>query len=212
MVEPAQSRDSGLSGFHGTGLIRYDAALLPETGSDVRPVSFNSLWVWNPVVIGLRMLKRRRSSDAIHDMHLMMSKRSMQHSNPIWTTDWHGLGSEQAAVALPSMRCRVAQPKSPGMTRGLSRLPAPSSKTCIILNRQPSEEVLDSGSLHLDSRHSGGDRECRAHWRSTMSRSAGSYPPIRRPSPVRWIGAVAAGLGVWSFLIWCIWEVSVGLF
>jgi hypothetical protein len=30
-------------------------------------------------------------------------------------------------------------------------------------------------------------------------------------SPLRWIGAIAGALSLWSFLIWCIWQVFDGL-
>jgi hypothetical protein len=31
-------------------------------------------------------------------------------------------------------------------------------------------------------------------------------------SPVSWIGAIVISLLLWSFLIWCIWRLSIGLF
>jgi len=34
--------------------------------------------------------------------------------------------------------------------------------------------------------------------------------PALQSSPVRWIGAIAGALSVWSFLIWCIWQVFNG--
>jgi hypothetical protein len=30
--------------------------------------------------------------------------------------------------------------------------------------------------------------------------------------PVSWTGAIAIGFLLWSFLVWAIWQVSVGLF
>jgi hypothetical protein len=29
--------------------------------------------------------------------------------------------------------------------------------------------------------------------------------------PLRWMGAITVALSVWSFLIWCIWQVFSGL-
>jgi hypothetical protein len=42
-----------------------------------------------------------------------------------------------------------------------------------------------------------------------IARSA--FPP-RRSSPLRWTGIVLVALSAWSFLGWCIWQVSVELF
>lgn len=36
--------------------------------------------------------------------------------------------------------------------------------------------------------------------------------PDRYSSPVSWIGAIAASFLLWSILVWCIGQVSVGLF
>jgi hypothetical protein len=45
-----------------------------------------------------------------------------------------------------------------------------------------------------------------------MPQSKQLVPLIRYTPPVWWIGAIATGSLLWSFSIWCIWQVSVGLF
>jgi hypothetical protein len=44
----------------------------------------------------------------------------------------------------------------------------------------------------------------------TLPQSKQLVPFIRYSFP--WIGVIATGLLLWSFLAWCIWQVSVGLF
>jgi hypothetical protein len=45
-----------------------------------------------------------------------------------------------------------------------------------------------------------------------MPQSRKLVPSIRYSSPVSWIGAIGTSFLLWSFLVWCIWQVSVDLF
>lgn len=44
-----------------------------------------------------------------------------------------------------------------------------------------------------------------------MPQSKQLFTTIRSSPPVSWIGAIAAGFVLWSFLVWRICEVTIGL-
>jgi hypothetical protein len=98
---------------------------------------------------------------------------------------------------------------------GLFR-PLPDFKTCTILNIQLIEKMIDSDSSPPNHRHSYGDRECCAPAHelqgNIMPRSSRSALAIRQSIHARWMGVMAAALTAWSFLLWTIWQVSLGLF
>jgi hypothetical protein len=120
------------------------------------------------------------------------------------TTSESSCAINAAAIASPGRKGRLGDSRRFG------------SITCIILNRQLSRKLFDSNLLAAESHEFvGRQRIFYSRHRLEgyiMSRSIRSALPTRRISPARWIGVVTAGFGVWSFLIWSIWRVSVGLF